>query len=112
MIRSSDEERHRVDDALMRVLTAAKLIPIEPGTIQIIRQCRTLDLSPQDLLVYAAIRGHLEQVGAAKGAEIHGFVTRNSRDFGVPDVREGLAILSCRLFTSFRDALGFARSRP
>ena len=111
LIRSGNEERHRINEALSRILSFAELIPIEHGTIRGVQALQTHHLSPQDLIIYASVLSHLEQVGAA-GEGLCGFITRNNRDFGrEPAVRTGLASLGCRLFTSFRDALGFAQSR-
>jgi predicted nucleic acid-binding protein len=106
LTRSSKEEQERVDVTLAQVLQVARLIPIEPRTLRRARefQEQELKLSPQDLIVYASVMCHLEE--AATSEPLHGFVTRNTRDFAEPEVRRSLSFRGCRLFTSFVDTLG------
>jgi hypothetical protein len=106
LTRSSEEEQERVDAALAQVLQVARLIPIEPRTLRLVREFQNQDfkLSPQDLIVYASVISHLEDAGT--GEALHGFVTRNTGDFAEPEVRRSLDLRGCRLFTSFVDTLG------
>lgn len=106
LTRSGGEERHRLDGSLERVLGTARVIPIELRTIRRVQSLQPLKLSPQDLIVYASVLSHLEEaMDENSGPRM--FVTRNTKDFASPDVRGGLTTRGCRLFTSFRDALGF-----
>ncbi len=110
LTRTGGEERHRLDEALERVLGTARVIPIELRTIRAVQGLQTLKLSPQDLIVYASVLSHLEETTEAD-REDRMFITRNTKDFASPDVRGGLTTRGCRLFTSFRDVLGFSLSR-
>jgi len=95
---------------LREVLGTARVIPIELRTIRAVQGLQTLKLSPQDLIVYASVLSHLDETTEADG-EARLFITRNTKDFASPDVRGGLTTRGCRLFTSFRDVLGFSLSR-
>ena len=77
LIRSGEEEKHRLDDALEKILQNVEIIPID---LDIIRNAitfqKSLDLSPQDSIVYASLLAHL----TTESGELRCFITKNSKD--------------------------------
>jgi len=108
LIRSSEDEKRRLDEGLDRILNAADIIPIELRTIRAaIAYQQRRALSPQDSIVYASIVQHLAQ----SPREAACFVTKNSKDFNNPDIENELQLHNCRLLTRFRDTLGYVQSQ-
>lgn len=108
LIRSSEEEKQRLDDAISRILATATVIPIASDTIKAaisLQQAR--NLSPQDAIVYASVLAHL----AAASAEPKCFITKNAKDFASPDVDQDLGAYHCKLLTKFEHGLGYAQSQ-
>ena len=107
LIKSGEEEKHRLDAALERVLDAAEVIPIGLDTV---RTATTLqdshDLSPQDAIVFASVLGHLN--AAQDGPKC--FLTKDKKDFLAPDVQSKLGALGCKLLTTFSNGLSYVRS--
>jgi predicted nucleic acid-binding protein len=107
LIKSGEEEKRRLDEALTRILNHAALIPIGLNTItRAIGLQKARSLSPQDSIVYASVLHHLET--ASPGAKC--FITKDSRDFLNPDIESDLTTYDCKLLTRFNDALGYVRS--
>ena len=107
-VQSSEEEKMRLDVALSRLLGTVNIIPIDVNIMrEAIQFQRTLDLSPQDSIVYASILSELK-AGENKNAC---FITKNSKDFLNPSIYSELSSYDCRLLTTFRDGLGFIRSQ-
>ncbi len=108
LIRSGEEEKHRLDDALEKILQNIEIIPIDLGIISdAITFQKSLDLSPQDSIVYASILAHL----AAESGEFRCFITKNSKDFANPDIEDQLTSHGCKLLTKFVNGLGYIRSQ-
>jgi predicted nucleic acid-binding protein len=108
LIRSSEEEKRRLDETLDRILDIAEVIPIGLGALRsaiVYQQSRAL--SPQDSIVYASILQHLAQ----SAGEVACFVTKNSKDFDNPDIENELRTYNCRLLMQFSDAVGYVHSR-
>lgn len=104
---SGEEEKLRVEEALSGLLSVAEVAPLGLLTIRKAAELQVgLRLSIQDSIVYASILDHLEQ--RMEGA--HCFVTKNARDFLVPEIKANLASRNCRLFARFGDALGFLQN--
>lgn len=107
LIRSNEEERKRLDVALSEILTLADIIPIEADVIKsAISFQNSLNLSPQDAIVYASVVTHLESTVS----EPKCFLTKNAKDFVNPDIIEQLAAYDCKLLTKFEDGLGYIQS--
>ena len=106
--RSGEEEKIRLDDILEIILQTVEVIPIGLSIIRAaITFQKSLELSPQDSIVYASILDHL-----ATASEDHScFITKNSKDFANPDIENELTAYNCRLLTKFADGLGYVRSR-
>ena len=72
--RSGEEEKLRLDDILERILQTVEVIPIGLSTIRAtITFQKSLDLSPQDSIVYASILDHL----STASEEFRCFITKN-----------------------------------
>ena len=108
LLRSGEEEKHRLDEVLDRILRTAEVIPISLQTIRasIILQ-KSRSLSPQDSIVYASILAHL----AEASGDLRCFITKNSKDFVNPDIENELETHTCRLLTKFGAGLGYIRSQ-
>jgi predicted nucleic acid-binding protein len=101
---SSREERSRLDDALIRVLGVAEVIPVGAVTLRAaIRAQAERELAAQDSIIYASVMEHLGS--SPPGARC--FLNRNAKDFLTPAIQEDLKRFECRLISSFRDGLAF-----
>lgn len=101
-IRSRVDERQRLEEVTTRVTNAAEMIPLTADTLSsAFGFSGRLDLSLQDSLVLASVLQHRRDESAA-GV----FVTRNSKDFDDPDVRQLLTDAGCDLETSFGAVVG------
>ena len=106
--RSGEEEKRRLDDTLERILQTVEVIPIGLSTIRAaITFQKSLDLSPQDSIVYASILDHL----TTASEELRCFITKNSKDFANPDIENELTAHHCQFLTKFADGLGYIRSQ-
>lgn len=108
LLRSDEEEKRRLDDTLQRMLQMVEVIPIGLSIIRAaITFQKSIELSPQDSIVYASILNHLTTASEKPRC----FITKNSRDFVNPDIENDLKAYNCRLLTKFADGLGYVRSR-
>lgn len=108
LIRSVEEERKRLEVTLSDLLTLAEIIPIEASVIKpALAFQNSLNLSPQDAIVYASVVTHL----ASKTSAPKCFLTKNAKDFVNPDIIEQLAAYDCKLLTKFKDGLGYIQSQ-
>ena len=105
---SGEDEKHRLDVTLEKILQTVEVIPIG---LSIIRNAiafqRSLDLSPQDSIVYASILAHL----TTESGHTRCFITTNSKDFANPDIEQQLTSFNCKLLTKFVNGLGYIRSQ-
>ena len=107
LLRSDEEEKHRLDDTLQRILQTVGVIPIGLSTIRAaITFQKSLDLSPQDSIVYASILDHL----TTASEELRCFITKD-KDFANPDIGNQLTAHHCQLLTKFADGLGYVRGQ-
>ena len=107
LVRSGDEDKHRLDLTLGRILDCAIVIPLQGETIRrSIQYQGSLGLSPQDAAVYASVIGHLSATSPGPKC----FLNRDRKDFSIPDIREGLGQHDCRLITRFADGLSYINS--
>lgn len=108
LIKSGEEEKSSLDKMLDKILNAAEVIPIDLSTIRAaINLQKSHRLTPQDSIVFASVLMHLAGAGGKEAC----FVTKNSKDFAVAEVREDLTRYGCKLITRFGDALGYIQSR-
>lgn len=108
LIASGEDEKRRLDKTLEKILETVEIIPIGLSIIKdAIKLQDSLDLSPQDSIVYASIRDHLTKVSD----EPRCFITRNSKDFANPDIENELKGYNCKLLTKFADGLRYVRNQ-
>jgi predicted nucleic acid-binding protein len=108
LVRSNEDEKQRLDEALDRILHVAQISPITASTIRLaIDFQRNRSLKPQDSIVYASVIQHLSESPSAKKC----FITANSKDFVNPDIKNELASQACSLLTRFSDGLGYILSQ-
>ncbi len=106
-LKSGEEEKFRLDQALMQIVGSANIVPIEAQTIaSAIAFQSQYNLSPQDSIVYSSVLTHLNSQANKSSC----FITRNAKDFSNPDIEAELAAHQCKLLTTFRDGLGYIRS--
>lgn len=109
LLRSGEEEKHRLNETLERILQTVEVIPIGLSTIRAsITLQKSRNLSPQDALIYASILDHLEK---EESDSFGCFITKNSNDFANPDIENDLMAYKCKLLTKFADGLGYVSSR-
>jgi hypothetical protein len=107
-IRSAKQERDGLQRAISGLLKTAKIMPLDAeilisaGGLQV-----TLAMSGQDAIVLASVLRHLQATIPNESC----FLSRNSRDFDDPDVREKLDQFGCRYFAEFDNALQYIRTR-
>lgn len=107
LISSGENEKLRLDSTLSRILDCAGVLPIEGITLRsAIEYQSSLNLSPQDSLVYSAVVNHLESTPAEEKC----FLNRNSKDFLIPDIESQLAALQCVMIPRFSDGVEYIRN--
>ena len=107
LLTSGEDEKLRLDAILGRILNCAEVIPIDGETLRsAIEYQSSLNLSPQDSQVYAAVVNHLNIPPAGEKC----FLNRNSKDFLIPDIESQLAALQCVMIPRFNDGVGYIRN--
>jgi hypothetical protein len=107
LIQSNDDEQHRLDSTIARIVNVATIIPVDRSVIHATIQLRGgRGLSPQDAIVYASVLSHMTAVAAERKC----FVTRNTKDFSGPAIESDLQAVNCKLLFRFDDAFGYVRS--
>ena len=105
--RSGNEDKRRLDLTVGRILDCAAIIPLQGEILKgAVQFQRSLDLSPQDSVVYASVIAHLS--AASPGPKC--FLNRDRKDFSMPDIKEGLQRYECRLIAKFSDGLRYINS--
>jgi predicted nucleic acid-binding protein len=101
---SAEHETRQIEMVRARVLSLAEVLPLTNVVINRAADCQTkYDLSPQDAVVYASIRASLDADHTAESI----FISRNPADFRNPDLRQDLASVQCKYFSSFAIAAQF-----
>jgi hypothetical protein len=108
LIDSADEEAKRLEETRSLLYRIAEIIPLDRAILEAATGYQVAhDLSPQDSLVYAAVRSHLTRSGAPQSC----FLNKNSKDFDDPDLVEELNTYNCRLLPRFDSGYQFILSR-
>ncbi|HEX6038767.1 PIN domain-containing protein [Longimicrobium sp.] len=98
---SEEDERHRLNRVVERVIAGADVIPLTAGVAGMALELQAeLGLSAQDAIVYASVEAHLKR--APEQPRI--FVNQNRKDFLTPDILDRLSGLHCRFIASFGGA--------
>lgn len=105
---SSDEETNRFLLCRNRLLKTADIVDLTPKILEnAVRYEDEFDLDAQDAIVYASVIRDLQL--HPNGASC--FLNRNSKDFGIPDIKTELGRLNCRLIWQFTQGLDWIRSQ-
>ena len=101
---SAEEEKQRLDETLTRILECSEVMPLDGATLRsAIAFQATLNLAPQDSIVYAAVVNHLNTAPR----EPKCFLNRDSRDFLIEDIDSQLTSLGCQLIPQFTQGLAY-----
>jgi predicted nucleic acid-binding protein len=106
LVDTAQHDRSRLEAAIAALTEQAVVLATHAQTMSdalLVEQ--RYGLSPQDSLVYAAVREHLCKAGA--GPKL--FVTQNARDFVLPTLQDELSSSDCRLITRFDTAESIIR---
>jgi hypothetical protein len=104
LVDSAEYETTRLDEVKQRIWAISEVLPLDLTVLQSATDCqRRFDLSAQDAVVYASIRAQLQNDRAPESC----FVSRNPGDFDNPDLRQDLAALNCKYFSSFATAVQY-----
>lgn len=110
LIEREDQEKQGLRQTVSLLVRSAEIIPLDHmilASAEILQS--DLPMSGQDAIVLGSVLKHLDQTRPAESC----FMNRNSRDFDVPDIRERLERLGCRLFGKFDEGYRFLQAtRP
>ena len=109
LIQSAGQERDGLQRAIAGILGTAEIIPLDSIALAGAAELQaSLGMSGQDAIVLSSVIQHLQNSRPAESC----FLSRNSRDFDDPDVRDRLDQFGCRYFAEFEPALRYIRTRP
>lgn len=103
LIDSNEQENQRLNETLKRILEIATIIPTDADVLRnaLLAQ-HDLGLSPQDSIVYAAVRKHLIQQDGPRC-----FINKNTKDFMEPRVAAEFKTHHCKLIPGFSDGISY-----
>jgi PIN domain len=108
LIQSIEGEKRILRQTIDKILSAAEVIPLEQNILAAAVEFESsLNLSPQDSVVYASIVSHL----STSSLEEKCFLNRNSRDFDTPDIVEALDNYGCKMLFSFNIGYNYIQSQ-
>ena len=108
LVRSIEEDKERLNTTLETVLWVAETIPLSQPILASANQFqRTLDLLPQDSIIYASVLEHLQ----GSEAQQHCFLNRNSKDFDDPEIVDTLGAYRCKMLFSFEHGVNSIKSQ-
>lgn len=108
LIRSAEREQNGLRESINGLLKTSDVIPLDADVLIAGSALQSqLGMSGQDALVLASVIRHLERTLPPESC----FLSRNSRDFDDPDVREKLDHFGCRYFARFDAALRYILDR-
>lgn len=103
LIDSNEQEYQRLNVVLGRTLDIATIIPTDADVLRdALAAQHDLGLSPQDSIVYAAVRKHLVLQNGARC-----FINKNTRDFMEPRVAAEFEAHHCKLIPAFSDGIRY-----
>jgi hypothetical protein len=101
---SAQQDVARMERLYRRLAKTGHLVPLTAQvTLLAFDLRREFDLNLPDAFVLASVSDHLVENAATSA-----FVTKNTKDFDDPGVRDYLNGRGCQLLTSFGQAMGFA----
>lgn len=103
---SAEYETMRIEHVKERLWSIGEALPLDADVLRSAAVCQIkFDLSLQDAVVYASVRARLEVDHTTPSC----FVSRNPGDFDDPDLRQDLAALNGKYFSSFGTALQYVK---
>lgn len=106
LLMSMETEKAGLHESLRKVLGISETIPLDYETIKYAKECEaSMDLDPQDAIVYSSIIKHLRM------SRIPGniMINKNRRHFGSFEITSELGGLGCKLFFDFAKARDYLR---
>ena len=108
LAKSADQEQDGLEHAIEGLIRAAEIVPLDAGILTDGSEAQAaFGMSGQDAIVLAPVLRHLQQVAPGESC----FLSRNSRDFDEPGVKERLDQFGCRYFANFDHALQYILAR-
>ncbi|HEV2687156.1 MAG TPA: hypothetical protein VGV35_01340, partial [Bryobacteraceae bacterium] len=108
LTRSAAQERDGLQRVTAGLLNAAEVISLDRQILTAAADLQnTFRMSGQDAIVLASVLQHLQETTPAESC----FLSRNSKDFDEPGVRDQLERLGCRYFADFDKAFQYIASR-
>lgn len=109
LVDSAEYETKRIEEVKERLWAVGEILPLDAAVLQRAAGYQSrFNLSAQDAVVYASIRAFLDLDHSSDSC----FVSRNPADFDDPDLRQDLATLNCKYFSSFAIALQYILRTP
>jgi predicted nucleic acid-binding protein len=106
LLMSMETEKAGLHESLRKVLGISETIPLDYETIKYAKECEaSMDLDPQDAIVYSSIIKHLKMSRIAGNIMIN----KNRRHFGSFEITSELGSLGCKLFFDFAKARDYLR---
>jgi predicted nucleic acid-binding protein len=103
LVKSREEDVGRLETLYLHVANTCSLAPLNANVVRSAFELgREFDLDPPDAFVLASVLAHTESEPASAA-----FVTKNTKDFDDPELRQLLERHGCRLLTGFGEALGY-----
>ena len=104
LLNSLEEEQQRLYQTRDKIINLAEIIPLTAEVLMAASNFEnTLNLSPQDAVVYASVMQHLKTSNSGNKC----FLNRNSKDFDQPDIVDELEKYGCKMLSRFDDGYNY-----
>jgi hypothetical protein len=108
LIKRAQLEREGLQRTIDTLLETAFVIPLDSDLVgRGVQMENHFGLTGQDAIVLASVLSHLKSSRPNESC----FLSRNSKDFDDPDIRDELESLNCKFFASFGPASAYLKSR-
>lgn len=108
LAQSIEEDKERLNTTLEIVLRLAETIPLSHTILASATQFqKTLDLRPQDSIIYASVLEHLQH----SEPQQHCFLNRNFKDFDDPEIVDTLEAYHCKMLFNFVRGTNYIKSQ-
>jgi hypothetical protein len=106
LIDVGEVEQSQLDETVSQLLRSASIVDLSTEVLRQSMDYREhLGLTPQDSVVLASVLSALNETGNRSSC----FITRNKKDFALPEITEALGKQSCKLMFDFELALQYVR---
>jgi len=90
-----------------RLAKTGEVIPLNLEILELAAECeRTHDLRPQDAIVYASVRIHLDRDRPSLSC----FLNKNVKDFDIPTIETELRCRDCKMIPRFDQGLSYIQA--